>query len=74
MYCLATAKAELNKKLRAISHELFESKLALGASTSTVQREMVAQGNAQVSCLKAAESATAMLSKKFNAKPPTSCK
>ena len=68
-YCRAMQRSKLNEDLRAISSELFNKQLAMGANTNQSHKDMVARGDAQISCLSVAEDVTDMLSKKFKAKP-----
>ena len=72
-YCRAMQRSKLNEDLRKISNDTFEKQLAIGANTTKTQKDMAAFGDAQITCLSAAEEATSMLSKKFKAKPPV-CK
>ncbi len=69
-YCGAMAKSQLNQDLKAIQKRLFDSQLNLGVRTDATQRAMVELGNAQVSCLVAADAAAGMLLKKFKAPRP----
>jgi hypothetical protein len=68
-YCSATGKARLNEDLYAISKESFDRRIAMGSNVTRTMQEMSEKGEAQVSCVRAAEDASAMLLKKFKAKP-----
>jgi hypothetical protein len=72
-YCSASSRAQLNKDLRDVSLQLAEQQQGLGLSSSEATREASERGNAQVACLRVAESASAMLRKKFASKAPPRC-
>jgi hypothetical protein len=69
-YCSSMSKADFNSRLKDISKELFEKRLALGVDTAAAQRDMQERGENQVSCLRAAEDAASMLKKKFKTVSP----
>jgi hypothetical protein len=69
-YCTAMLKEKLNRDLGVIQKRLFDAQLQNGARTESTQRDMAALGDAQVTCLRAAEAAAGMLQKKFKAARP----
>ena len=69
-FCGAMRKSELNAELSKIAQELFNSRLKAGYDVSVSMRDVKELGEAQVSCLKVAESASSMIEKRFKAKPP----
>ena len=74
MYCHAKGKSEANEELAAIHQRTVDAQRGTGVSSKTSQRMWEDAREAIVSCLRVSESVSAMMAKKFNAKPPGVCK
>jgi hypothetical protein len=70
LYCNSERKAEYNRFAVETSRTLFRQKMESGVNGTPVRLEAEQLGNAQVACVRVAESIAAMQQKQFQAAPP----